>query len=206
MPIRPEHRWLYPIDWPELSRMVRFRRAKGRCEHCARPHGRDVVHLGDGTWWDEEVVVWRDGRGRRLRYLPSPDEFTPRQRVLGGIAPQHVTPEIMARCIAPPVERLHRRVLAARQAPEVVRIGRAVERTEVSLVIPIYRNVFYLRHQLAAFARDNARGFDEAMLFAFEDEVDPGAADLRRAHHIKKCVENIARGNDADQASICYHR
>ena len=99
MPIRPEHRWLYPIDWPELSRMVRFRRAKGRCEHCARPHGRDVVHLGDGTWWDEEAVVWRDGRGRRLRYLPSPDEFTPRQQVLGGIAspaPFQVTRVVLA--------------------------------------------------------------------------------------------------------------
>ena len=93
-----------------------------------------------------------------------------RDRVLGGIAPQHVTPEIMARCIAPPVERLHRRVLAARQAPEVVRIGRAVERPEVSLVIPIYRNVFYLRHQLAAFARD--RSLDAAELVVVLDSPE----------------------------------
>ena len=40
MPIMAEHRWLYPIDWPELSRLIRFGRAKGRCEHCQRPHGR----------------------------------------------------------------------------------------------------------------------------------------------------------------------
>lgn len=67
MPIQPEHRWLYPIDWPELSKLIRFGRAKGRCEHCARPHGRRVVHLGDGRWWDQDQRVWRDGRGRRVR-------------------------------------------------------------------------------------------------------------------------------------------
>ena len=72
MPIRPEHRWLYPIDWPELSRLVRFRRAKGRCEGCGRPHGSDVIHLGDGRWWDGDRHCWRDDRGRRARGLPRP--------------------------------------------------------------------------------------------------------------------------------------
>src|SRR3546814_17232411 len=67
MPIMAEHRWLYPIDWPELSRLIRFGRAKGRCEHCRRPHGARVFHLGDGRWWDAARRHWRDGRGRRLR-------------------------------------------------------------------------------------------------------------------------------------------
>lgn len=48
MPIRRHHRWLYPIDWRELSDAIRFRRAGGRCEGCGRPHGRAVLHLGDG--------------------------------------------------------------------------------------------------------------------------------------------------------------
>lgn len=68
----PEHRWLYPIDWPELSRLIRFGRAKGQCEHCRRPHGRRVFHLGDGRWWDADGRLWRDGRGRRTR-APGPD-------------------------------------------------------------------------------------------------------------------------------------
>lgn len=72
MPIRPEHRWLYPIDWPELSRLIRFRRAGGRCEGCGRPHGRDVRCLNDGRWWDDEHAYWRDGRGRRAKGLPRP--------------------------------------------------------------------------------------------------------------------------------------
>ena len=71
MPIRPELRYLYPIDWRELSAAIRFRRAGGRCEGCGRPHGRLVVHLGDGRWWDAERGAWRDGDGRmRRRDMP----------------------------------------------------------------------------------------------------------------------------------------
>lgn len=66
MPIRPELRYLYPIDWPQVSRWVRFRRANGRCEVCRRPHGRTVLHLSDGRWWDIERQLWRDGLGRRI--------------------------------------------------------------------------------------------------------------------------------------------
>ena len=102
MPIRPEQRWFYPIDWAELSRSVRFRRARGTCEACGRPHGREVWHLGSlevagrrGLWWDEAATrpaqpgegegtlpdlfsprgVWRCERGRALdpRILSAPE-------------------------------------------------------------------------------------------------------------------------------------
>src|SRR3954451_8750956 len=70
MPIKPELRWYYPIDWPQISYCwVRFVRAKGRCQACGRPHGAMVRHLGDGRWWDEVQQAWRDGRGRKV---PSP--------------------------------------------------------------------------------------------------------------------------------------
>ena len=66
MPIHPEYRWLYPIDWKQLSAVIRFERAKGQCEGCGRPHGRIICHLGDGRWWDRQRQVWRDGQGRRV--------------------------------------------------------------------------------------------------------------------------------------------
>ena len=47
--------------------MIRFERAKGRCERCGRPHGRQIQHLGDG--WDEDERTWRNGRGRALARL-----------------------------------------------------------------------------------------------------------------------------------------
>jgi hypothetical protein len=87
MPIAREHRWLYPIDWRELSAVIRFGRAKGRCEHCRRPHGRDVLHLGNGVWWDEDASRWRDGRGRGVRLLPAPDDLSRAQPGFVGIAP-----------------------------------------------------------------------------------------------------------------------
>ena len=71
MPIRPEYRWLYPIDWPQLSAVIRFRRAGGRCESCGRPHGRIVFALPDGRWWDGIDRNWRSGRGKLLRATPA---------------------------------------------------------------------------------------------------------------------------------------
>ena len=77
MPIRPEQRRLYPFDWPQLSAVIRFERAKGRCEGCRRPHGQHVYHLGDGRWWDEAEQTWCTGQGRALRraplHAPSPE-------------------------------------------------------------------------------------------------------------------------------------
>jgi hypothetical protein len=32
MPIRPEERDRYPVDWPAISAEIRFKRAEGRCE------------------------------------------------------------------------------------------------------------------------------------------------------------------------------
>lgn len=69
MPIRSEVRWLYPLDWPQLSAVIRFERAKGRCETCGRPHGQIIRHLGDGRWWDETLQSWRNPRGRPLPRL-----------------------------------------------------------------------------------------------------------------------------------------
>jgi hypothetical protein len=80
MPIRKQHRWLYPIDWQQLTDMVRFERAKGRCEHCSRPHGKIVCHLGDGRWWDEDANVWKDAKGRVVKKAAPPPP-----------GPEHVT-------------------------------------------------------------------------------------------------------------------
>jgi hypothetical protein len=55
MPIRPKHRFFYPIDWAQFSGLIRFGRAKGCCKACGRPHGRMVYHLGDGRRWNAKA-------------------------------------------------------------------------------------------------------------------------------------------------------
>ncbi|KQT53330.1 hypothetical protein ASG62_25175 [Aureimonas sp. Leaf427] len=52
MPIKPEMRGFYPIDWPQLSASIRFRRAGGRCEQSKRPHKQLVCQLADGRWYE----------------------------------------------------------------------------------------------------------------------------------------------------------
>ena len=68
MPIKRELRWFYPIDWPEISRRVRFERAGGVCERCGRRHGETVRYLPDGRWFDVARHTRRNGRGRLARW------------------------------------------------------------------------------------------------------------------------------------------
>ena len=75
MPIRPELRPLYPPDWRERSRRVRFGRAGGECERCRRPHGMELRCLPDGRWFDPRLGTWRDRRGRPARW-PDLEDMT----------------------------------------------------------------------------------------------------------------------------------
>ncbi|MEA2741838.1 MAG: hypothetical protein QOG73_2326 [Acetobacteraceae bacterium] len=68
MPIRREFRALYPPDWAELSRRIRFERAGGRCQRCHRPHLAEIRCLPDGRWFDETTRTWRNRRGRPARW------------------------------------------------------------------------------------------------------------------------------------------
>jgi hypothetical protein len=68
MPIRPAFRSLYPPNWRALSHRVRFERAGGRCQMCARPHLARVRCLPDGRWFDDATGTWRGRRGRPARW------------------------------------------------------------------------------------------------------------------------------------------
>jgi hypothetical protein len=68
MPIRRELRALYPPHWKELSRRVRFDRARGRCEACGRPHATLIRCLPDGRRFDPAQQTWRDRRGRHAHW------------------------------------------------------------------------------------------------------------------------------------------
>lgn len=86
MPIRPSQRWFYPIDWTELSQVIRFERAGGQCERCRKPHRQQIIVGPDGLWWDEVQQGWRDHRGRRKRAMPSPNRLAALQPALAGFA------------------------------------------------------------------------------------------------------------------------
>jgi hypothetical protein len=68
MPIRAEMKEVYPSDWPEISRRVRFERAGGICQGCGRPHGMKIRCLPDGRWFDPTRRTWPNGCGRPARW------------------------------------------------------------------------------------------------------------------------------------------
>jgi 5-methylcytosine-specific restriction endonuclease McrA len=89
MPIRPEFRDLYPADWPQLSRDIRFRRDAGCCRHCGRPHGGVILCLPDGRWFDPAQNTWRDAKGRLARW-PDLLEAIPRRTTRVVLAAAHL--------------------------------------------------------------------------------------------------------------------
>ena len=79
MPIKTEMREIYPSDWPEISRRVRFERAGGICQGCGRPHGMTIRCLPDGRWFDSTRHTWRNGRGRTTRWPDLVESMQERQ-------------------------------------------------------------------------------------------------------------------------------
>jgi len=77
-----------------------------------------------------------------------------RDAVLGAVPPEYLTTDAIAKVIAPAAVPLHDQHLAARQTPDVVQLGAPVAAPRYSIIIPLYRNLDYLRFQLGAFAVD----------------------------------------------------
>lgn len=77
-----------------------------------------------------------------------------RARVLASMPAQHVNDTILAECIAPALADVQSRLCAAVREPRVVMIGKEPERPVVSIIVPLYRVMDYLKAQYAAFAAD----------------------------------------------------
>ena len=102
--------------------------------------------------------------GAQLQLTPPARSFAPaaaRDAVLGCVPLGHMTPAMMERCIAPAAARLHRAAMSNQDTIEVIRIGPRVGKPSVSIVVPLYRNLGFLRFQVSALAQDrDCRGAD----------------------------------------------
>ncbi len=89
--------------------------------------------------------------------VPGPQPVDPAERraaALRAVPPQHVNEAVLAGTIAPVIERLHAEARGRIGEPSVVMIGRPLARPRVSVVVPLYRVLDFLRFQIAAFAAD----------------------------------------------------
>ena len=86
-----------------------------------------------------------------LRHLPP---AAARSAVLASVPMEEVTPAMLDECLGPAAAGLHRQLLARRGKPDIVQIGKPVSRPAISIIVPLYRNLGFLRFQLAALAED----------------------------------------------------
>jgi GT2 family glycosyltransferase len=77
-----------------------------------------------------------------------------RNAVLGSIPPAFTTAQALAGCIGPAAAGLHAAYMATRGEPEVISFGKAPVDPAVTIVVPLYRVLEFLRFQIAAFAVD----------------------------------------------------
>jgi GT2 family glycosyltransferase len=97
--------------------------------------------------------------GGRIELVPPPRPAglaEARAAVLGSIPPAWLRPETLATCIAPAAEPLHAAYRDHRPAADCVQYGMPPTAPAVSVIIPLYRNLDFLRFQIGAFAVDPA--------------------------------------------------
>jgi GT2 family glycosyltransferase len=103
---------------------------------------RFVLHLRSGT---------------KHRLVPKPQSADPiarRARVLKAVPPEHLSDTIMAEYLAPVLGDLQAAANKSLPAPKVEQIGAPIENPAISIVVPLYRNLEFLRAQVGALAAD----------------------------------------------------
>ncbi len=89
MPIHPAMKHHYAADWRRISAGIRFGRAAGRCETCARPHHTLICTLADGRWFDPEQQTWRNARAEPAT-VPDPVDLVTLRPVRVVISTAHL--------------------------------------------------------------------------------------------------------------------
>lgn len=129
-----------------------------------------------------------------FRFRSSAAELTPRLRtwpasvardiVLSSVQPADMTAALLNGCLSPPAGRLHQQAMARRGTATVTRIGCRRGTPTVSMLIPLYRNLGFLRFQLAAFAADRACRAAELVYVLDSPEQHAEVEHLLRGLHL----------------------
>ena len=103
---------------------------------------RFILHLKSGT------------RHRLVPKAQPSDPIARRARVLKAVPPEHLTDAIMANCLAPVLADLQAATKKSLSAPKVEQFGTPIEHPAISIIVPLYRNLEFVRAQVAALATD----------------------------------------------------
>lgn len=109
--------------------------------------------------------------GGALEIMPAaraPSDAEARDLVLNSASEQELTDDLLEAVLAPAAAALHARVMAAQAKPEIVEIGRAHANPSVSFIVPLYRNLSFLRLQIGAFAIDPIIRRDAELVYVLD--------------------------------------
>ncbi|MBP2298994.1 glycosyltransferase [Azospirillum picis] len=148
-----------------------------------------VLHLPGSPEAGEAMQVTADLRlasGGSLPLVPAPRpraHADARAAVLGSLPPRFATPELLRTVIAPAVAPLHAAHLATRGEPELIVFGERPAVPPVSVIIPLYRTLEFLRFQISSFATDPAMREVELVFVLDSPEQRDEVAHLLRGFH-----------------------
>jgi GT2 family glycosyltransferase len=176
----------HPVPAELLHRVPRSVPAAG--EPLQVPTGqRFVAYLpgvADGSLQHRLKLTLTSGGGVDLVAPMPPIGFAAaRHAVLGSVPVQYLKREILSGCLAPAASALHAALMAEQGAPEIVEIGSPLANPVVSVIVPLYRNLSFLRFQLAAFAVDPAFRMTELIYVLDSPEQRGEVEHLLRAYH-----------------------
>jgi GT2 family glycosyltransferase len=154
------HEALHRLPRPDLAEALR---AAPQGDGGPRPGF--VAHLAQPGFAPGSLqfaLELRLGSGQRLTLAAPPGALPPtraRDLVLGTVDPAEATPALLDACLSPAIARLHRAAMAEPGTSTRIDLGpapRARRRPAATVVVPLYKNLSFLRAQLAGFARDPA--------------------------------------------------
>lgn len=96
--------------------------------------------------------------GNRHLMVPPAQPIDPaeaRARILRAVPPQHLTADIIENCLAPVIGDLQQKLMASAKVDRVIDIGTPHQDPDVSIIVPLYRVLGFLRAQIGAFACDD---------------------------------------------------
>jgi GT2 family glycosyltransferase len=171
--------------FPRRDLGERFRRAAHAPGEAAEGF---VAHIpaAPRSFAQPELVIGLCGGGT-MRLTPALRTLGPaasRDAVLASIRPEHASGAVLETCLGPAAARMHRAHLAGPRTPHVVRLGRMPARPEVTVLVPLYRNLSFLRAQVAAFAADAEWAKAETIFVLDSPEQAAEAEHLLRGLHI----------------------
>lgn len=113
--------------------------------------------------------------------IPRPQPVDPAERralALRAVPPQHLSGDLMETCLSAALADLQAAFRAVGGEPHVETIGDLPARPEISVVVPLYRNLDFVQAQVAAFALDPAFRREAEVVYVLDSPEQ--AAEVRQ--------------------------